>query len=538
MSEQANAPEPKPAAVVQQPPARQSDPARAIQSLDGGSRSVAFKKVLTLIGRYAASLSLIAIIMLICLHDGLVDTATVGFVLLLAILCASALWGLGVAVVMSVVATLSYDYFVLPPVGTFNINDPRDWVALFSFTATAVIGSYLSARARREAKEANRRRQEAEGLYDFSQRLLRAGNPVEVLESVPRYIVESFKVQAATLLLSDSQKVHRWGAEPAAGQNARPIRTIPAAADRENARQSDLAESDCVVILRTGGREIGSLRLSGVALSEGTIRAMETLIAIAVERARMIEDAGKVEAARENERLKSVLLDAITHDFRTPLTSIKGSATGLLADVEFNREQQKELLLIIDEECDRINQLIDEASEIARLEAGEIKVDLAPHPVGDLISSALAARKNLLHIRPILFEVADPKVQVLADLSLSQKVLLHLIDNADLYSAEEQPITLHTEEENGFVAVSVADRGPGIEAAEIGQIFDKFYRGKNQRHRVSGTGMGLAISKAIVEAHRGTIGVVSKLGEGSVFTFRLPLATKPAAAVEIPQPQN
>jgi two-component system sensor histidine kinase KdpD len=232
------------------------------------------------------------------------------------------------------------------------------------------------------------------------------------------------------------------------------------------------------------------------------------------------------------------LLDAITHDFRTPLTSIKGSATGLLANVEFDREQQKELLLIIDEECDRINRLIDEASEIARLEAGEIKVDLAPHAIGELISSALAARKILLHNRPILFEVTDPKVQVLADLPLSQKVLLHLIDNADLYSSEDQPITLRTEEKDGFVAVSVSDHGPGIEEAELGQIFEKFYRGKNQRHRVAGTGMGLAIAKAIVEAHGGTIGVVSKLGEGSVFTFRLPLATEINASAKTPQSQR
>jgi two-component system, OmpR family, sensor histidine kinase KdpD len=536
MPEPLHTPEPKSADLAMQPPVRQTY--NKTQSPDGGYHPSMLKKVFWLVGRHIAGLSLIAIIMVSYVHGGLINAATVGFVLLLAILCASTLWGLGVAVVMSVAATLCYDFFVLPPVGTFNIADSRDWVALFSFTATGVIGSYLSARARRQAKEANRRRREAEGLYDFSQRLLRAGNPIEVLESVPRYIVESFGVRAATLLLSDGQQLHHWGDEPATIQDAPPIRVIPAPESGETVPQSEFSASDCVVILRMGGREVGSLRLSGVALSDSTIRAMETLIAIAVERARMIEDAGKIEAARENERLKSVLLDAITHDFRTPLTSIKGSATGLLADVEFDREQQKELLLIIDEECDRINRLIDEASEIARLEAGEIKVDLAPHAIGELISSALAARKVLLHNRPILFEITDPKVQVLADLSLSQKVLLHLIDNADLYSSEDQPITLRTEESDGFVAVSVSDRGPGIEEAELGQIFEKFYRGKNQRHRVAGTGMGLAIAKAIVEAHGGTIGVVSKLGEGSVFTFRLPLATEINASAKTPRSQR
>jgi two-component system sensor histidine kinase KdpD len=473
--------------------------------------------------RYAIGLSVVALIMLIYVRGGAVNAATVGFVLLLAILCASTIWGLGVAVVMSVVATLAYDYFVIPPINTFNIADPRDWVALVSFIATAVIGSYLSARARRDAKIANRRRQEAEGLYDFSQRLLRAGNPIELLGAIPRYIVESFEVGAATIRLSDGQVQH-WGPEhPALGSLHAPLSSRP----WEEYVEAQTGRSTYILRLHLKEREIGAVRLSGASLAETTLRAMETLIAIAVERARMIEHAGKVEAARENERLKSVLLDAITHDFRTPLTSIKGSATGLLADVNFDLGQRKELLLIIDEECDRINQLIDEASEMARLEAGQLHLDRAPHSVGELISAALAARKGLMHTRPILFDVKDPDLQILADMPMSQKVLLHLIDNADRYASEKEPITLSTEEKDGFVAVSVADRGPGIDEAEIGQIFDKFYRGKEQRHRVPGTGMGLAIAKAIVEAHGGTIGVISQIGEGSVFTFSLPLAARP-----------
>jgi two-component system sensor histidine kinase KdpD len=481
------------------------------------------KTLVAKIVSYVVGLSAVALIMVLYVHGGGVSAATVGFVLLLAILCASTLWGLGVAVAMSVAATLAYDYYVFPPVGTFNISDPRDWVALGSFVATAVIGSYLSDRARREAKAANRRRQEAEGLYDFSQRLLRAGNPIELLAAIPRYIVESFEVGAATIRLSDGQ-VHHWGPEhPALGS----LHAPPGSKPWEEYIEIQTGRSTYVVRPHLKEHEVGTVRLSGASLSETTLRALETLIAIAVERARMIEDAGKIEAARENERLKSVLLDAITHDFRTPLTSIKGSATGLLADVNFDLGQRKELLLIIDEECDRINQLIDEASEMARLEAGQLQVERVPHSVGELISAALAARKGLMHSRPILFEIKDPNLQILADLPLSQKVLLHLIDNADRYSSQDKPITLTTEEKDGFVILSVADQGPGIDESEVGQIFEKFYRGKEQRHRVPGTGMGLAIAKAIVEAHGGTIGVVSQVGEGSVFTFTLPLAVKP-----------
>jgi two-component system, OmpR family, sensor histidine kinase KdpD len=525
-------PETKSSTFAKEPRERQNHPGPPVPT--GGSYAPVLRNLAGQIVRYTGGLSIIVLIMVLYVHGGLVNSATVGFVLLLAILCASTLWGLSVAVVMSVAATLAYDYFVLPPVGTLNINDPRDWVALTSFVATAVIGSYLSARARREAQEANRRRQEAEGLYDFSQRLLRAGNPIELLEVIPRYVVESFQVGAASLILSDSQQIYHSGdefPEPDPGSE----KAVAAGEGREENRQTQPGLSTCVLPIRLKEREIGHIRISRATLSQTTLRAMQTLIAIAVERARMIENAAKIEAAQEHERLKTVLLDAITHDFRTPLTSIKGSATGLLANVDFDRDQRKELLLIIDEECDRIDQLISEVSEIARLEAGQVKVELAPHSIGELISAALAARKGLLHSRPILFEVKDPNLQILADLTLALKVVLHLIDNANLYSSEEDPITLSTGEKDGFALVSVSDHGRGIDEAEIAQIFEKFYRGKNHRHRVPGTGMGLAIAKAIVEAHGGAIGVVSRAGNGSVFTFSLPLVPAASAPTAIPE---
>jgi two-component system sensor histidine kinase KdpD len=235
-----------------------------------------------------------------------------------------------------------------------------------------------------------------------------------------------------------------------------------------------------------------------------------------------IEHVGKIEATRERERLKSVLLDAITHDFRTPLTSIKASVTGLLDDLELDREQRKELLTIIDEECDRINQLVSKALEIARLESGEVKLNLAPHSVGELVSAALADCKGAASNRQIRLDVKHRDSQLLVDLSLAKKVLVHLIINAHLYSSPGQPIRITTEERGGFHNISVADQGPGMEEGEIDRIFERFYRGKTQRNRVQGTGMGLPTAKAIVEIHGGTINAVSRAGQGSVFTFSLP----------------
>jgi two-component system sensor histidine kinase KdpD len=258
-----------------------------------------------------------------------------------------------------------------------------------------------------------------------------------------------------------------------------------------------------------------------------TLEAVGALIVVAVERARAIEHAAKMEATRETEQLKSVLVDALAHDFKTPLTSIKGSATALLMDLGFGRDERKELLILIDEECDHINRLIGSASEMARLDAGQIKLTLAAHSTGALISAALADCQAVLRERRIELEGEKQERLVLADLSLARKVLVHLIENANLYSTPGEPITVRAAQQDRRVAFSVADRGPGIEEVELGRIFEKFYRGKGQRDRVNGTGMGLAIAAAIVRAHGGTIEAVSQPGSGSVFTFYLPIVETP-----------
>jgi two-component system sensor histidine kinase KdpD len=231
----------------------------------------------------------------------------------------------------------------------------------------------------------------------------------------------------------------------------------------------------------------------------------------------------RIRAPHQSECLKSVFLDAIAHDFKTPLTSIKASVTDLLDNLETNREQRKELLIIIDEECDRINRLVSEASEIARLESGAVKLDVASWSAGDLISAALADSRCANSRREVCLDVKHRNSRLLVDFSLAKRVLVHLITNAQLYSSPGQPIRITTQKQNKFYSFNIADQGPGIEEEEIGQIFEKFYRGKSERHRVQGTGMGLPIAKTIVEAHGGSICAFSCVGQGSVFTFTLPL---------------
>ena len=253
---------------------------------------------------------------------------------------------------------------------------------------------------------------------------------------------------------------------------------------------------------------------------------MLSLVAIAVERARAVEQLGETEAERQGERLKSALLDSVTHDFRTPLTSMKAAVTSLLASGKVVVPQGHELLTIINEECDRLNHLVEEAAEMARLEAGEIELHRAPTLIEEIIQGALALSKSSLGAREIQVRVAPDLPPVEADLERVQDILVKLIDNANQYSPKEQPIVITAEPSGDYVTTSVADRGPGIDDLEQGMIFDKFYRGRDQRYLVRGTGMGLPIAKALVTAHKGTLGVTSQLGHGSVFSFSLPVARK------------
>jgi two-component system, OmpR family, sensor histidine kinase KdpD len=446
-----------------------------------------------------------------------VNQTTVAVTLLVAILAVSAFWGLAVSAFMSVAAMVVFNYYFLPPLGTLTIQDPQNWVALFAFLTAALIASRLATRMRQEASDAQRQRGETERLYAFSQRLLVSGNVITLLNAIPNHIVETFGAGAAALYLVDKRKFYHSGAA------AHFVEQDMRGAALRDEPLIDAERSLCFAALRSGTRSIGSLGISGRVLSPRTLEALGTLVAIAFERARVVEELGKTEAAREGERLKSALLDSVTHDFRTPLTSIKASVTTLLSSSGRSTAQQQELLTIIDEECDRLNQLVGDAAEMARLDAGEFELDLGPQSMPDITTAALQQCKSALGTRPVRVEMPPGLPPVRADFTRVKDVMVRLIENANAYTPAGQPIIISAEAQPDRVVTSVADRGPGIEEMELNLIFDKFYRGKNQRYLVQGTGMGLPIARAILESHGGTIGVTSQLGHGSVFSFSLPI---------------
>jgi two-component system, OmpR family, sensor histidine kinase KdpD len=472
--------------------------------------------------RVLLSLSIVAGITLFYTRVLSVNQTTVALSFLLAILAVSAAWGMAVSVVMCVAAMLAFNYYFLPPVGAFTIADPQNWVALGAFLITSIMGSQLSARIRKEADMAHSRRREIERLYTFSHKLLSEGNVIQLLNAIPNYIVDSFEAGAAELFLPQKDKFYRSGF----GASHLDEEQMKTAFLRDEI-SIDASRGLCFVPVRLGVRPIASLGISGPRLSRQTLDALGSMVAIAIERVRAVEQLGESEAERQGERLKSALLDSISHDFRTPLTSIKAAVTSLLSAGPGERRQDDELLSIINEECDRLNKLVEKAAEMASLEAGEFELHFAAVPIERIIEAALVQLKTALGGRVVNIKIEPGVPAVHADFERSKEILVQLLDNANLYSPRSEPITITAELSGDSVITSVADRGPGIDPFEQGMIFDKFYRGKDQRYVVRGTGMGLPIAKAIVAAHKGTISVTSQLGHGSVFSFTLPVA--PAA---------
>lgn len=445
------------------------------------------------------------------------NATTVALSFLLAVLIVSAAWGFWYAAFLAVISTLAFNFFFLPPVGTLTIADPQNWIALFAFLFTAMVGGQLSERARREAIRANQRRTEIERLYSFSQRLLTIESVPELLNQVPRTVTEIFAARGAAIQVTDRADVYRSTAQTSELDMER----LQAVA----LRGQPIVDSDrglVFVPLRLGVRSIGSIGISEAALSPESLEALSTLIAIAMERTSAIESIGKAEAAREHEKLHSAILDSIAHEFRTPLTAIKASVTSMLAG-GLSAGQQNELLAVVDEESDRMDHLVEEAMQLARLESHQVELERQPHNIAKAIDQALQATAKITAKHSLNVYAPEDLPKVEFDLELITNVLVQLIENAVKYSPPASQITVSAEDTGKSILLSVADRGAGIDELERALIFDKFYRGKHNRYSVQGTGMGLAIAKAIVEAHGGSVEVTSQPGEGSVFSFSLPL---------------
>ncbi|MFZ0707244.1 MAG: DUF4118 domain-containing protein [Candidatus Korobacteraceae bacterium] len=469
------------------------------------------------VARGVAVAVVLAIITVFYRHWFHVNPTTVALSFLVVVLLTSAFWGFRIALVTAFVATALFNFFFLPPVGTFTIADPQNWMALLTFLITAVVASNLSERARRQAALAQARRREVERLYAFSQQLLTFDNTAQLYNRAPDNLTQTFGGNGAALTVSGRETVY---------QSRPDLQFDPELLLRVKARgEISETESASYVPLRLGARVMGALAIVGVKLSRETLEAIGGLVGIAAERTRAIEELSESRAMQESEKLRSALLDSVTHEFRTPLTGIKASVTALLEENALDPAQQRELLSVINEESDRLNRLVGEAAEMAQLDSHMVKLEMRPHAPKELIESALDSARAILAGHVVGVEVPADTPQVSFDFERMREVMVHLLENAAKYSPKESEINISAEHNSKEIILSVADHGSGIDAIEQSLIFEKFYRGREQRYISPGTGMGLAICKVIVEAHGGKISVVSQVGSGSVFSVQLPVGS-------------
>jgi two-component system, OmpR family, sensor histidine kinase KdpD len=444
-----------------------------------------------------------------------VNPTTVALTFLVAVLAVAAAWGLKYSVYTSLIATACFNFFFLPPVRTWTIADPQNWVALGVFLITAMIASHLSDKARRQAAAAENRRREVERLYAFSQQLLIKDNIFELLNELPKKIVDEFSVSAAAIFLASRQKVYYSDVSAHSMLSAEELKAVGARGEPSAHPERGVS----FIPLRIGVRTVGSLGVIG-NISYETLEAIGSMVGIATERAGAVEKLSHAEAARESDRLRSALLDAVTHEFRTPLTSIKAAASTLASSVQLDNAARSDLVAVVEEEADRLNRLVGEAAEMAQLDAHQVHLELEAEDIRSAINRALKDLGAVLDNREVEVKVASDLPRVRVDRQRIAEVIRHLLENAVKYSPPGTPVHVTAERAERNVRVSVADHGPGIDDFEQSLIFEKFYRGRGQRG-IQGTGMGLPIAKAIIEAHGGTIGVTSQLGRGSVFWFTL-----------------
>lgn len=468
--------------------------------------------------RISLALALVGTITFVFFRLIHVNTTTVGFFYLVAILIVATAWGFWEAAVASVAAMLCFNFYFFPPIGTFTVADPQNWVALFTFLATSLTASQLSARLKRQTKEALDRQREIERLYALSEAILLTEPTQSAAKQIAHQIAHTFDCPAVALYDRNTDEIYLAGPEVFPNIEAK----LRESAMRSSVRQE--TENILVSPIRLGGEPSGSLAIKHAYLSDPALQSLLNLVAVGLEKARAQEAVNRAEVARQSEELKSTLLDAIAHEFKTPLTSVKAVTTDLLSNPdEPLSQQQRGLLTIADEGADRLARLVTEAIQLARIEGGKFRLNREVHFPSSLLSAAIRQTKALTAGRDLEVRAADDLPLVLVDAELIQMVITHLIDNAVKYSPPGSPILIGARAGETGVVIYVTDQGPGITEHDQSRIFDKFYRGSRGQH-LKGTGMGLAIAREIIRAHGKEISVRSNPGEGSEFYFSLPIA--------------
>ena len=489
-----------------------------------------------------STLFVAAALVLGLLLDRYLDIENIALVFLTAVLASAIAYGIWPALYASFVSALAYNFFFLPPFYTFTIADPENVVALFFFVLVAVIASNLTARVRAQALAARQHARMTEALYQFSRKLAGVVTLDDLLWATAYQMALMLKARVV-LLLPDGETISvRAGYPPEDTLHEADLAAAKWAWDHAQPAgrgANTLPGAKRLFLpLRTGRGAVGIVGLdndgTGPLLTPDQRRLFDALAdqaALAIERINLAHDVEKTRVAAETERLRSALLTSLSHDLRTPLASILGSATSLRSyRSTLDEAAQDELIRTIQEETERLNQFISDLLDMTRLESGIIEPKRELVDLGDVIGSALRRAASILGGHTVDIDIARDVPMLSLDPVLFEQVLFNLIDNAAKYSPRDTPIRLEARRDSAQARIRVIDEGEGIPPADLERIFDKFYRVQASDSRRAGTGLGLAICRGFVEAMGGTITADNRHDRrGAVFTITLPA---PAEAAE------
>ncbi len=500
---------------------------------------------------------------------------------LLLVLALASTRGLYAAIVASVVAFLSFDFFLVPPLYTFTISKFDEWLALFVFLVTAIITGQLASALRQRAEQARRREHETRILYELVRATISEEGLDRQLSIIAHAVVDVFSswgVRDCLILLpdakgklivqgsakqpldqvklsSDEEATASWVMTQAQTVELHDVALVPQkstdyaprAIVRSTANKEQVRRYIRMIPLKMGQMVVGVLclfmeddqRLSAIEKSLGVERERSNSQAAffwafvdqatsAIERARLRRESLQIEVLQRTDALRAALLSSISHDLRTPLASIKASASSLLQeDVQWSDEERRSFTLAIEREADRLNRLVANLLDMSRIDGGALKPEKEWYPIDELIHDVLGRMQPILLNRIVQTHLPDDLPPVQLDYLQIDQVLTNLIENAVRYTPSDSPIEISVNVERDQMVISVADRGPGIPPAELERVFDKFYRVLGRTaERTTGSGLGLAVCKGLVEAHGGHIWAENREGGGAIFRFALPLGSK------------
>ncbi len=489
-----------------------------------------------------------------------VDVANVGMLYLFAVLGAAVMYGMGPAIAASIAAFLAFNFFFIEPRYTFSVADEEELLSLLLLLATGIVTGRLAAALRDRAREAERREREAVVLYDVVrlmgepelQRALTAvaerlrveldqsavmisfGRDHAIRAQADAGDPESLRLARDALQLSGALLAR--GAEPTAatrGETGRWIKVIPPT--RRTAPGSDRARRVPIVL---GGEEVGAIVLVSDVGAPAFTREEDRLLSVVAEqlgrtfeRLRLQREANEAEVLRRTDELRTALMNAVSHDLRTPLSSIIASAGSLLQDeVQWTDEERRDFLEAIESEAERLNRLVGNLLNLSRIEAGNLKPEKGWYDLGSLVNEVVGRLRFYTSSHPLTVDIPPGLPPVEFDYVEIDQVLTNLVENAIKYTPAGTPVSIIARQINGTIEVEIADDGPGIPPDSLPRLFDAFYRAPGAKPQ--GSGLGLAVARGLVEAHGGQISARNRPDGGASFTFSLPLTTAPAVPVK------